>query len=470
MSHILIVDDSAAVRGLVTQMLVDAGHSVACAPSGEEAAAMALSEPFDAVVSDLWMPGVSGLQMCRVLREDSFTRELPIVLFTVAGDAKTRFWAESSGADAVLEKRCVRDLPRTLSKLLAGRPPRPAVSRNAPVHPSAIPARLGHLLERKLFQSVLSSHIRGLALDREGITGFFEGLADLTRSVMSHRWLGLTIDGAAYVQASAADFAATDLALAALRCPRGAPTRLLHDDRCSKPISGPVLTAEVVHAGQKVARLAVELAHDQSEPEASLMFQHMAREVALPLRLASLVEATQKSASTDELTKLSNRRGTIEFLERTALGATRHHLPLSVALFDIDLFKRVNDTHGHIAGDAALRHVASILQRCARKSDLVGRWGGEEFLVVLPSTGAAGARIVAERLRAAIACAPVTTEDGKRFPVTISGGVATLVDESWQSLVDRADQGLYVAKERGRDRVEVADKPERVPASPRPTA
>ena len=108
-----IVDDSAAVRGLVTQMLVDAGHSVACAPSGEEAAAMALSEPFDAVVSDLWMPGVSGLQMCRVLREDSFTRELPIVLFTVAGDAKTRFWAESSGADAVLEKRCVRDLPRT---------------------------------------------------------------------------------------------------------------------------------------------------------------------------------------------------------------------------------------------------------------------------------------------------------------------------------------------------------------------
>ena len=121
-------------------------------------------------------------------------------------------------------------------------------------------------------------------------------------------------------------------------------------------------------------------------------------------------------------------------------------------LCDIDRFKQVNDTRGHAAGDEVLRVVATRLGEVARPGDVPGRWGGEEFLVVLPATGPDEAAAMGERTRRVIAAGPVPLADGP-LAVTTSVGVASGAEDGWECLVRRADTGLYAAKESGRDRV-----------------
>jgi two-component system, cell cycle response regulator len=163
----------------------------------------------------------------------------------------------------------------------------------------------------------------------------------------------------------------------------------------------------------------------------------------LRLRNAELELASR----TDALTGLPNRRHLEEQLQRLA-GNGR----LSVLLLDIDRFKLVNDTRGHAAGDEVLRVVAGRLREAVRTADVAGRWGGEEFLVVLPATAAVEAAALGERVRQAIAAAPVPLPDVP-LAVTASVGVASGGHDGWEGLVRRADTGLYAAKDGGRNRV-----------------
>ncbi|HET9700301.1 MAG TPA: diguanylate cyclase, partial [Burkholderiales bacterium] len=167
-----------------------------------------------------------------------------------------------------------------------------------------------------------------------------------------------------------------------------------------------------------------------------------------------LEDELRRLAVTDPLTGLYNRRHLSQALEREFDRSRRHQLPLSVLMCDVDHFKRFNDKHGHECGDHVLQMVARHLTAALRTHDLPCRYGGEEFLAVLPSTAAAGARSVADRLRRDIAANPV---DG--LHITVSIGVATfpvVAADSPQALIDAADRALYDAKEAGRNRVRVA--------------
>ena len=159
---------------------------------------------------------------------------------------------------------------------------------------------------------------------------------------------------------------------------------------------------------------------------------------------------------TDALTGLRNRRHVEEYLARLVSLARRHAEPIAVLLVDIDHFKSVNDGHGHDAGDAVLREVAGRMVGSVRLEDMIGRWGGEEFLVVLPNTAAQGAAELAERLRQVVADEPYGLPDGGAISVTISLGCAASVIDDAATLVRSADAALYEAKESGRDRVVVA--------------
>jgi two-component system, cell cycle response regulator len=159
---------------------------------------------------------------------------------------------------------------------------------------------------------------------------------------------------------------------------------------------------------------------------------------------------------TDALTGLRNRRHVEEYLERLVSLARRHAEPMAVLVVDIDRFKSVNDRHGHEAGDAVLREVAGRMVGSVRLEDMVGRWGGEEFLVVLPNTAAEGAAELAERLRQVVADQPCRLPDGGSLPVTISIGCAASLMDDAATLVRAADAALYQAKESGRNRVVVA--------------
>ena len=169
----------------------------------------------------------------------------------------------------------------------------------------------------------------------------------------------------------------------------------------------------------------------------------------------------QREASTDALTGLHNRRefegGMVREMER----ARRMRVPLSLALVDIDFFKRINDQHGHDVGDRLLRAVADTLKAGIRRSDLVARIGGEEFALVLLGTEPPGAWVLLERLRLAVAALRVPDGAGA-VGCTISIGITDRVedDADWATLYKRADQALYAAKQGGRDRVVEATPPE----------
>jgi diguanylate cyclase (GGDEF)-like protein len=176
----------------------------------------------------------------------------------------------------------------------------------------------------------------------------------------------------------------------------------------------------------------------------------------------ALLEAQEKlriEASHDALTTMWNRRAIMQILNKELARARRQKSAFSIAMSDIDHFKVVNDTHGHLAGDAVLREVARRVDEIARDYDTVGRYGGEEFLIVLPACDQAGAVAAAERMRASVASAPVEAH-GVEIPVTLSLGVATSVHgrelKETEDFIAAADAALYRAKEGGRNRLEVA--------------
>jgi polar amino acid transport system substrate-binding protein len=159
----------------------------------------------------------------------------------------------------------------------------------------------------------------------------------------------------------------------------------------------------------------------------------------------------ERLSTVNQLTGLYNRHKTDQELEAEIQRAERYGRPLSVIMFDIDWFKSVNDNYGHPAGDTVLRKIAALLRNRIRSTDIAGRWGGEEFLIICPETEIEGARELAEQIRADIAEFDFSISQS----ITISAGVATYtVDETIERLIHRVDEYLYAAKHRGKNRVE----------------
>ncbi len=174
-------------------------------------------------------------------------------------------------------------------------------------------------------------------------------------------------------------------------------------------------------------------------------------------------------AATDELTRIPNRRNFIARANQEIARARRYRQILSVMMIDVDHFKGINDEHGHGTGDEVLRSVADLLDDALRETDLLARYGGDEFALLLPETPPAGARILAERLRGALEEAGFHAS-GRGLDVTFSCGIAAFdpSDKSVEAVIDRADVALYRAKRAGRNCIEVhggADEPADTPAA-----
>src|SRR5207247_10160152 len=178
-----------------------------------------------------------------------------------------------------------------------------------------------------------------------------------------------------------------------------------------------------------------ELTEDQAD-----LLNVLASQAAIAIRHAQLFAAQEENALTDELTRLPNRRSLAQRCLQEMQRARRHHAGISFLMIDIDHFKQVNDTYGHLNGDAVLAELASILSTGLRESDICARYGGEEFALILPETTESGARVLAERIRSKVASA--TFPGGLKL--TISVGVAATDEPAlFTQLIDRADQALY---------------------------
>jgi diguanylate cyclase (GGDEF)-like protein len=174
--------------------------------------------------------------------------------------------------------------------------------------------------------------------------------------------------------------------------------------------------------------------------------------------LESVLAQANEISHTDPLTFLPNRRKIVADLQRAVAGCNQNQRPLTVFMIDIDHFKKVNDTFGHLAGDRALQAIASRLQESIRREDKIGRYGGEEFIILLPGTDEKPATKLAERLLD-IVREMVIPFDGKTIKVTVSLGIAQcrIGKESWEELLKRADNALYQSKQRGRNRWTISE-------------
>lgn len=172
------------------------------------------------------------------------------------------------------------------------------------------------------------------------------------------------------------------------------------------------------------------------------------------LRNALLYQEALQSALKDPLTGIANRTALEAALKREISLSRRHKLPLSLLLFDIDKFKRINDSHGHAAGDAVLLGLTRAVAGCVRATDVLARMGGEEFVVVLPGTDRSGAVLLASRICAQVGGLRVPASNGDTLGFTVSIGVAAFNGtDDYESLVERADRAMYSAKQAGGNQV-----------------
>ena len=181
------------------------------------------------------------------------------------------------------------------------------------------------------------------------------------------------------------------------------------------------------------------------------LIEYMLIGLVHPLRNAYLYREALRRASHDPLTGVNNRAALDKILDREVELARRHGSPLSIILIDVDRFKAINDSYGHVVGDYALKSLSDAMVTCARDSDIVFRYGGEEFAVVLSNTDLSGASFLAERIRESIASMSVEFDE-QQLSITVSIGVAAFNDgDNRVKLIERADRALYDSKERGRN-------------------
>jgi diguanylate cyclase (GGDEF)-like protein len=216
-------------------------------------------------------------------------------------------------------------------------------------------------------------------------------------------------------------------------------------------------TARIVRPNGEIRHVRSRGEIDHIESDGSFGLFGIVQDITIQVSHAAAIEKArnraeeaarqaQAIAETDQLTGIANRRRTTSEIVRAVLAARRDDRSLAVAVFDVDHFKRVNDTYGHHAGDEVLKRVANVAANALRAGDMVGRFGGEEFVIILPDTTTQTAMLIAERVRSSIA------KSGSTPRVTVSMGIAELAEgETGESLLRRADEALYVAKRAGRN-------------------
>lgn len=443
---------------MLAERLRAQGFVVIECKDGAEGAVQALEEAPEAVVADLSMPSISGVQLCRLLRSEPGTSRVPVVLRGSEG-RRNHFWAEQAGAFAYVVKGRMGELVRALRRAIELKSGEQVdeffvvgLAKTLDVR-----ERIATHLDAALFDSVIAAEVRRL-----GTSESFDRLVDLlsqfVSQVTSYRWmavwrfepmrLGIHNHPANRAQALAEAHRAFGRTTAA-------PVVAVEDDDADDEAEGPSAIVEPVYFGDRLIgsfALSPRAPVHQNDP---ILVKTIARELGGALRMATLVEESRWMATTDALTGLSNRRAFIDWAAREVSRCARYGDHFCVTLLDVDHFKQVNDRYGHAAGDSVLAAVSRLMSSIVRSCDVVARWGGEEFVVALPSTSLEGAMLVADRIRAALEVHPIADPNGGQvLTVTASFGVAELeAGETLEQVVDRADRAMYAAKSAGRNRV-----------------
>lgn len=241
---------------------------------------------------------------------------------------------------------------------------------------------------------------------------------------------------------------------------------LRHDTRLQNPAVGAVMAFPLSCRGRRVgALMGLDRVASGREPRLAAPMLRAVRVLLEPVSVALdnalLLKRAEALSVTDDLTRLYNSRYLNAVLRRETKRASRNGRPLSLLFIDLDGFKSVNDRHGHLAGSRALVEAAAVIRGSARETDVVARFGGDEFALVLPDTGCEGAIAVGERIRERLAAHQYLAAEGLDIHLTASVGVATLPDvtASAEGLMQAADKAMYAVKDAGKNGIQAAAEP-----------
>ena len=446
-ARVLVVDDVEVNVRLLEAKLSSEYFTVITASSGRQALELAQSEHPDIVLLDVMMPEMDGFEVCRKLKAEPQTADIPVVMVTALSEVSDRVRGLQAGADDFLTK---------------------------PVNDVALFARVRSLVRLKRmmeewrlreevygrFDNVIAETRRAEDLSPARVVLWEESALVAERvSEMLQPVASAVLRPASPEQLREAADGTIDLVILSLAGRQDA-LRLVAQLRANE--ASRLVPILLVADGEDLPRLAKGLdlgANDYivrplDKNELTARARTQIRRKRLQDRLQDNYQRSLALALTDSLTGLYNRRYLMAHLDGLMTRAAEGAQGPAVLMLDIDYFKRVNDGHGHPAGDAVLREVSSRIARHVRGFDLVARYGGEEFVVVMPETTLAVAAMVAERLRNVIAARPVALGEGMgELEVTISVGIAVAREggDSAAAMLQRADKALYEAKDRGRN-------------------
>ncbi len=450
-ARVLVVDDVPANVKLMEARLSAEYFDVITAQNGPEALAVCERAECDIVLLDVMMPDMDGFEVCRKLKSNPLTHHIPVVMVTALDQPSDRVRGLEAGADDFLTKPVtdvalisrVRSLAR-LKTVTDELRLRALTSKEIGIESPELEA----VTETGKHGRILVVDDRSSSYERIAATLSGEHTVDIE-----------TNPGEALFHAAEGNY---DLLIVSLGLKDFDGLRLCSQLRSlDRTRNLPILAvAEADNNARLVRGLEIGVNDylmrpvDKNEMLARVRTQ--IKKKRYTERLRDNVQMSIEMAITDALTGLFNRRYMESHLATLVEQAAARGKPIAVLVIDIDYFKAVNDSHGHDAGDDVLREFALRIRKSIRNIDLACRYGGEEFVIVMPETDMAVATMVAERLRRRIATEPFAIQQGARtLEVTISIGIAARGDASDNAaaILKRADTALYRAKRDGRNRV-----------------
>ena len=450
-ARVLVVDDIVPNLKLLEARLTADYFVVITATSGFEALKICKRGECDIVLLDVMMPGMDGFEVCRLLKNDPDTLHLPVIMVTALDLTADRVRGLEAGADDFLTKPIdeiallarVRSLSRLKLVVDELRAPAGASAQRgvAALRPALDDRRGGRVL-------VVDDRAHSAERAAGALRGAYE--VDIETDAKEALFRAAEADyQVALISLNLADFDGLRLCgqFRSVERTRHTPLLMLADTEDRKR----VLRGLDLGVNDYLLRPI-----DRNEMLARVRTQIRGKRYADNLRFN--VQAAIELAVVDPLTGLYNRRYLQSRVAALLDQAAQRDRPLVSMILDIDHFKAVNDAHGHDAGDAVLKIFAARVKRALRGVDLMCRFGGEEFVVIMPDTRLPVAKIVGERLRAAVAGSPFLIEKGAcAIAVTVSIGIAeSLPDDTPDALFRRSDRALYQSKTAGRNRVTAA--------------
>jgi len=479
--RILIADDTPSYLLLLKRILTSHGFTVDVCSDGSQALDAALGCPPDLIMLDISMPGLDGVETCRRLKSEESTKEIPVIFLSGLQEVEDKVKAfQAGGVDYVIKPFQTDEVLARLRTHLAIRGLQTELQQTN-LDLARRLKELGEAQAAEKEQRILAETLRdsiaaiNSTLDYDEVLDLI--LKNLGRVVQSDASSIALIDESNNVRVKHArgydQFNIQEYILSIQVPADHFPNwkavlqdrqMLMVSDTEADPnwVSLPVtawirsyVCAPIINQNQVIGILNLDSATPNFfQPHHAERLIAFADQAAIAIEKARLFRETQRLAITDGLTGVFNHRRLMELAGSELNRSQRYGRKLAAILFDIDHFKQINDQFGHQAGDLALREITRLCRSSIRESDILGRYGGEEFLIITPETGEIEAMEIAERLRQNLEKHQITGEFGV-MKLTISLGVVCCepgMALSLSEFIFRADQALYQAKNKGRNR------------------